>query len=281
MEQFENFLINQLPKIESFHPYFEKAVSHMLLAGGKRFRPHLLLSVVEGLEPLLIKSSLSVALAIEILHTYSLIHDDLPAMDNSPLRRGTPTIHTVWNEATAVLVGDGLNTLSFETIAKAPLRDDIKIKLIKILAESGGINGMVLGQAIDLEFENKNISLEQLKFLHINKTGKLIAGSLKMGAVISGRFDLEESLWNLGISLGLLFQIQDDILDSTSNEREAGKPVNWDSKKNSFVTVLGLERAIIEANLLADKIENELNKFEINLKNSLEKLLFKYLRRHN
>jgi farnesyl diphosphate synthase len=278
---FENYLKNNLPKAESFHPYFEKALAHMLLSGGKRFRPQLLLSVVDGIYPMFLQNAMPVALALEILHTYSLIHDDLPAMDNSPLRRGTPTIHTVWNDSTAILVGDGLNTLAFEIITKAPLRDDIKVKLIRNLSESGGINGMVLGQAIDLQFEKTPISLDQLKFLHIHKTGKLIASALKMGAIITDKSNLEEPLWNLGIELGLLFQIQDDILDVTSNELEAGKPINWDGNKNSFVNLLGLHNAKIEADKYAIKIESNLDIFEENLKNSLKNILSQYLKRHN
>jgi farnesyl diphosphate synthase len=182
---FEKFLHQNLIKVPSFHPYFEKAINDMLIAGGKRFRPMLLLKVVESYNPLLLEGAYYPALAIEILHTYSLIHDDLPAMDDATLRRNHPTLHTTYDEVTAILVGDGLNTYSFELLAKAPLSNDMKIELIKELSYNGGFGGMVLGQAIDCYFENKPLNLDEVKFLHIHKTAKLIAGSLKMGAIIS------------------------------------------------------------------------------------------------
>ncbi len=158
MERFEEYLKENLPKVDSFHPHYNSAISQMLLAGGKRFRPMLLLSVVEAYEPLLFESALAPALALEFLHTYSLIHDDLPAMDNAPLRRGFETIHITYDEATAILVGDALNSEAFYRISKAPLRDDIRVKLIELLARDGGTYGMVLGQAIDLYFENRELT---------------------------------------------------------------------------------------------------------------------------
>ena len=186
IENFEHYLLNNLPQSDSFHPTFEQALHQMLQAGGKRFRPMLLLSVVKAKNPLLLENSHSVALAIEFLHTYSLIHDDLPAMDNASLRRGKPTLHTSFDEVTAILVGDALNTHAFNILANSPLSAETKIELIKILSNDGGINGMIIGQAIDCFFEHKRLELDQIKFLHIHKTAKLIAASLKMGAVICG-----------------------------------------------------------------------------------------------
>ena len=138
MHRFEAYLEKNLPTVDSFHPHYENALATMLLAGGKRFRPMLLLSVVEAYEPLLFEASLAPALSLEFLHTYSLIHDDLPAMDNAPLRRGFETLHITYDEATAILVGDALNTEAFYRLAKASLRDDIKIKLVELLARDGG-----------------------------------------------------------------------------------------------------------------------------------------------
>jgi geranylgeranyl pyrophosphate synthase len=132
----------------------------MLLAGGKRFRPKLLLAVVRAYNPLLVENAKYAAFAVELIHTYSLIHDDLPAIDNASLRRGHPTLHTTYDETTAILVGDALNTYAFEILSKAPMHNDVKIELIKTLSEAAGPNGMVLGQAIDCYFENKELNLE-------------------------------------------------------------------------------------------------------------------------
>ena len=278
---FENYLISNLPKSETFHPYFEDALADMLKAGGKRFRPMLLLSVVKSNKTLLIPNSLPVSLGLEFLHTYSLIHDDLPAMDDADLRRGFQTLHKKYDEVTAILVGDALNTEAFNLISNASLSNDIKIDLIKCLSFNGGINGMIIGQAIDCYFENQKLELNQLEFLHIHKTARLIAASLKMGAIIC-EYDLEtqEKLYNFGIDLGLLFQIQDDIIDETCSEEEAGKTTKNDGNKNSFVNLLGLEGAIRSADELSSKCTNILETFDSNLKNSLEELLLKYINRH-
>ena len=266
MQNFENFLLENLPVSKSIHPIYEKALHKMLVAGGKRFRPALLLGVVGAYNTLMLDGARYAAYAIELLHTYSLIHDDLPAMDNSPLRRGEPTLHTVYDEATAILVGDALNTYAFEVLSNAPFSDNTKISLIRELASNGGLNGMVLGQAVDCYFENKPLLIEDVKILHTNKTAKLIAASLKMGAIIVGEESLGNKLYDFGIKLGLLFQIQDDILDVTQSSQEAGKLTGNDENKNSFVTLIGLNESIKEANILADELEEELNNFDENLK---------------
>ena len=280
MKNFEKFLLDNLPTSSSIHPTYEDALQEMLKAGGKRFRPALLLGVVKAYNPLMLESAMYGAYAVELLHTYSLIHDDLPAMDNSPLRRGHPTLHITFDEVTAILVGDALNTYSFELLSNAPFSDTTRVKLIRELAHNGGLNGMVLGQAIDCYFENKPLNVEDIKILHKNKTAKLIAASLKMGAIIVGRDDVADSLYDFGIKLGVLFQIQDDILDVTQSSEEAGKLTNNDEDKNSFVTILGLDKAMQEANELADELSDELESFDAELKNELLALLTKYINRH-
>ena len=281
MQRFEAYLEANLPRVETFHPHYNKALSAMLLAGGKRLRPMLLLCVVEAYEPLLFEGALAPALALEFLHTYSLIHDDLPAMDNAPLRRGFETLHTTYDEATAILSGDALNTEAFYQIAKAPLRDDVRIKLVELLARDGGTYGMVLGQSIDLHFENTPLSLEQIKVLHTNKTAKLIATSLLMGAVIVGlEKSKQEALYAFGIDLGLLFQIQDDIIDETQSEEEAGKTTGNDGAKNSFVNLMGLKKTIEEAETLAKNLEEKFNTFDEVLQHGLKDIIQKYLYRH-
>jgi len=281
LETFENYLNKNLPTSNTFHPIFEDALKDMLNAGGKRFRPMLLLTVVNAIEPLLVKNALPVSLGLEYLHTYSLIHDDLPSMDDADLRRGHPTLHKTYDEVTAILVGDALNTHSFNLIANASLSNDVKIDLIKILSHDGGIDGMIIGQAIDCYFENHTLELNQLEFLHIHKTAKLIAASLKMGAIIAGlSLDVQEKLYQFGIDIGLLFQIQDDIIDETATPEEAGKTTANDGAKNSFVNLLGLEGAIKSADDLSDKCFNDLAHFDESIQNNLNELLSKYLNRH-
>ncbi|MFK5938638.1 MAG: polyprenyl synthetase family protein [Sulfurimonas sp.] len=280
MKKFEQFLIEHLPTSKSIHPIYEDALQNMLVAGGKRFRPALLLGVVGAFNPLLLEGARHAAFAVELLHTYSLIHDDLPAMDDSPLRRGKPTLHVVFDEVTAILVGDALNTYSFEVLSNAPFSDATRVDLIRELASNGGLNGMVLGQAIDCYFENQPLKVEDIKVLHTNKTAKLIAASLKMGAIIVGKEDLGEKLYDFGIKLGLLFQIQDDILDVTQTSEEAGKLTNNDEDKNSFVTILGLDESMKQADELADELTQEMNSFDENLQSKLSSLLTRYINRH-
>jgi len=280
MQNFETFLLENLPTSKSIHPTYEKALGQMLIAGGKRFRPALLLGVVGAYNSLMLDGARHAAYAVELLHTYSLIHDDLPAMDDSPLRRGEPTLHVLYDEVTAILVGDALNTYSFEVLSQAPFSDYTRVKLIQELAKNGGLNGMVLGQAIDCYFENKPLNVADIKILHTNKTAKLIAASLKMGAIIVGREELGEKLYDFGIKLGLLFQIQDDILDVTQSSEEAGKLTNNDEDKNSFVTILGLDVAMSEANTLADELSNKMKSIDDNLRDEISPILTKYINRH-
>ncbi len=282
MQRFETYLAENLPEVPSFHPVYENALGDMLTAGGKRFRPMLLLNIVDAYEPMLYNSALPVAFALEMFHTYSLIHDDLPAMDDADLRRGHETLHKRYDEVTAILAGDALNTDAFLLIAKAPLREDVKIKLVELLARDGGSRGMVLGQAIDCYFENKPLDLEQIKTLHKNKTAKLIAVSLQMGAVIVGLDKkVQEALYAFGIDLGLLFQIQDDIIDETQSEEEAGKTTGNDADKNSFVNLLGLEKTVEEADTLAKDLQRRFEDFDEKLQTALQPLMNTYLHRHN
>ena len=279
LDGFELFLAQHVYKKESFHPHFEKAMVEMFEAGGKRFRPLLLLSVVDAYEPLLLKNSFHIATAIEMLHTYSLIHDDLPTFDDSPLRRGKPTLHVLYDEVTATLVGDALNTDSFLVIANAPFSDKVKIALIREFSKNSGSGGMVLGQAIDCFFEEKKLNIDQLKFLHIHKTAKLIAVSLKMGAIIVDLpISSQELLYNIGIKLGLLFQVQDDIIDATMSSDEAGKPTGNDSIKNSFTNLLGIDGAIKEKNILLKELFNDIQKLDKKLSSKLENIINGYFK---
>ncbi len=279
LNDFEIFLQDNLPQAESFHPHYQKALTEMFRAGGKRFRPQLLLEVTNTYTPLLVPAANYVAAAIEMLHTYSLIHDDLPTFDDADLRRGQPTLHITYDQVTATLVGDALNSHSFYMIANAPLSSDVKIALIKELATNGGAEGMVLGQAIDCYFEKSRLTLDELTFLHLNKTAKLIAASLKMGAIIS---DLDaqkqELLYEIGLKIGLLFQIQDDIIDATLSSEEAGKPTQNDTVKNSFTNLLGVQGAKEEKAKLIVEIEKMLEDVDPSLKEGLNNMIAYYLK---
>ncbi len=280
LEIFEQFLKANLPKTKSFHPHFDQAFGEMLDVGGKRFRPLLLLSVVKNTQPLLIDNALHVALALEMIHTYSLIHDDLPCMDNADLRRGHPTLHVSYDETTAVLMGDALNTHAFYVIANAPLSAAIKVKLISILSGDAGLYGMILGQAIDCFFEDKHLNIDELTFLHVHKTAKLIAASLLMGAVICEMKKADqETLYGFGLKLGLLFQVQDDIIDATLSKEEAGKPTGNDGHKNSFVNLLGLEGAKSEKQKLVNELELNLTKLDEPLRQTLQDIINTYFKK--
>lgn len=275
LNKFEEFIKRELFSPTSFHPHFNAAYKKMFEAGGKRFRPLLLLSVVKSINPLLLNQAMHAALALEMIHTYSLIHDDLPSMDNSELRRGEPTLHVTYNETTAILVGDALNTDAFLMIADMSIDDKTKVELIKTLSFNAGSFGMVLGQAIDCEFENIKLNESELSNLHINKTGKLIASALKMGAIV---VNLDKAttdrLYEFGLDLGLLFQINDDIIDATQSSFEAGKTTNSDTNKNSYVNLHGLKKAEeLKANMII-KLNDALLSFEnIALREELKNIL--------
>ena len=274
---FEQYLTQNNPKIPSFHPYFEMALWEMVLNGGKRFRPKLLLSVVAGYAPKSLEKAFPIALALEILHTYSLIHDDLPAMDNAPLRRGCETLHKKYDEVGAILAGDGLNTHAFYCIATSKFKPKVKAKLVESLSYNGGVYGMVLGQALDCYFERQTLPLEQLKTIHINKTAKLIAAALEMGGIIAEcDKKTRKSLYNLGLDLGLFFQIRDDIIDLTQSEQEAGKPTHNDSVKNSYVNLLGIAGAKNEAKAMQDSILVQLGALNKTANIYLNQLLHSY-----
>lgn len=228
-----------------------KAARYSLMSGGKRIRPILTLATVEALggdE----KIALVPACALEMVHTYSMIHDDLPSMDNDDFRRGKPTLHKMYPESHAILAGDFLLTQAFETLASAPhLSSSQKVELIKILAQSAGSDGMVGGQIMDLEAEGKAINLETLQWIHHYKTGRMITASILFGGILANAKPMElECLKQFGEKVGLAFQIVDDILDVTASEQKHGKAIASDhlNDKATYVALLGLEGAKTEAN---------------------------------
>lgn len=277
MQEFEDFIVASAPKVESFHLHYQKALWEMLLAGGKRFRPALCLCVVDSIAPQMLKNAFIPALALEALHTYSLIHDDLPCMDNSPLRRGYPTLHTTYDETLALLVGDALNTYTFELLSTAKLDPQSKIALIYELSHNAGFSGMVLGQVLDCAFENTTISLEQLKMIHQNKTLKLIATSLRFGAIIGNASDeIRQCLDRFGEVLGLFFQVRDDLLDVLGDTLIEGKTLHNDEGKNTYVNLLGIEGAKKECDELIESMHALLTTLPKNLATNLLGLIEPY-----
>ena len=266
---------------EDLKPFnLHKAMRYSIFAGGKRIRPAILLASAKACGGS-IDRALPLASAVECIHTYSLIHDDLPSIDNATLRRNHATLHCKYDEVCAILVGDALNTYSFYLLSQTRFAPDIKIKLIECLGYNGGINGMILGQALDCKFEKETLTQEQLNFVHIHKTAKLIAASLKMGAIIANlTMEAQNVLYDFGLKLGLYFQIRDDIIDSIQDESESGKTVHNDKNKNSYVNLLGLHKAQEtlqeHRKLLQTDLQNFKNFHLMDIQHNLEDLLCPY-----
>ena len=222
------------------------AMRYSVVDGGKRIRPILVYLTAEALGADLSLAD-KPAVALELIHAYSLVHDDLPAMDNDDFRRGKPSCHKQFDEATAILAGDALQTLAFQVIADAyELSATIRIALIPELAKAIGAEGMVSGQALDLSHENNDVDLEELKHMHELKTGALITSSIRFGGLVAKADKTKLALiTDFGNALGLAFQIRDDILDATGNESDIGKPTGSDEerRKSTYVTALGLKEA--------------------------------------
>ena len=248
-KQAEEILQKYLPaKEEAYQKTVMDAMHYSAMAGGKRLRPVLMKECFilfggtgEIIEPFMA--------AIEMIHTYSLIHDDLPAMDNDEYRRGRKTTHVVYGEAMAILAGDALLNYAFETAASAFVLDEGNPaigKAFMILASKAGVYGMIGGQVLDVESEGKEIDADTLKFIHIHKTSALLESAMLIGAVLAGASEQQQRTVELAArELGLAFQIRDDILDVTGNTDELGKPVGSDEKnhKNTYVALEGLEKA--------------------------------------
>ncbi|MFC4324034.1 polyprenyl synthetase family protein [Litchfieldia salsa] len=253
-----HYLSSQKQKIEQVLPLYidhlqapsilKDAMNYSLEAGGKRIRPLLLLSTLKAFNKEE-EMGLPVACAIEMIHTYSLIHDDLPSMDNDNLRRGKPTNHIIFGEANAILAGDGLLTYSFQLIAdmnEELVPPSTKLKLITELAKAAGAEGMVGGQVADIEGEGQALTLPELEYIHKHKTGKLLAYSIMAGGIMANASaEKLEMLESFALHLGLAFQIRDDILDIEGSEEAIGKPVGSDATnhKNTYPSLLTMSGA--------------------------------------
>lgn len=237
----------------------KEAMLYSLLAGGKRIRPNLLYEVVKGygMEETVADDF---ACSLEMIHTYSLIHDDLPAMDNDDLRRGRPTCHKQFDEATAILAGDGLLTEAFHIASNSAIDADKVVKGIRILSAMAGASGMVYGQILDMN-EEENSTWSDIQKVHNYKTGCLLSAPLMIGAVIANKDENVINTWHdIGIQLGLAFQIQDDILDVELSAEEFGKS-NSDERNDKItsVTILGIEKA---RSFMNELYENAINQIE-------------------
>lgn len=222
------------------------SMTYSLLAGGKRLRPSLTLATVEMLGGMVDQSVMKAACALELLHTYSLIHDDLPAMDNDPLRRGKATNHVRFGAGMATLAGDGLLTLAFQWLSENGLPVVTRLRLVQALSEAAGPAGMVAGQARDIHYTGTKLPLDQLRYLHRQKTGALLRYAVMAGGIITNQSQpIMDALAAFGARFGLAFQIYDDILDVTSTPEQLGKATHKDAgeNKNTYPSLLGLDGA--------------------------------------
>lgn len=239
-----------------------EAVLYSIHAGGKRIRPYLLLEVLESLQVPITLAHAQVAAALEMIHTGSLIHDDLPAMDDDDFRRGRLTNHKKFGEALAILAGDALFLDPYALIAQADLPNAIKVDLIASLSLSSGSMGMVAGQVLDMEGEGKHLNLEELQTIHANKTGKLLAFPFQAAGVIAGLDEnLQKQLKTVGELIGLAFQVRDDILDVTASFEEIGKTPQKDlqAEKSTYPALLGLDEAKVFCNRTLDQANEKLD----------------------
>ena len=249
IKEIESILQSALPAKEGYQALIMEAMEYNLMAGGKRLRPMLMQETYElfGGKEKVIEPFMA---AIEMIHTYSLVHDDLPAMDNDDYRRGRKTTHVVYGEAMGILAGDALLNYAFETAASAfssyPEKSLEIGKALQVLSKKAGVFGMIGGQVVDVMSEGKSISKEVLDFIHELKTAALMECSMMIGAVLAGADESEvQKVEKIAKNVGLAFQIQDDILDVTSTVEVLGKPVLSDEKneKTTYVTLVGLEQA--------------------------------------
>ncbi|RDY28734.1 polyprenyl synthetase family protein [Romboutsia weinsteinii] len=262
----ETLLKEYMPKEEGYQKTVIEAMNYSLKAGGKRLRPILTLEackIVGGNE----EDAIPFAMAIEMIHTYSLIHDDLPALDNDDLRRGRSTNHKVYGDAMAILAGDGLLNYAFEVMLSNSLNKENPAKYLKAIneiASSAGIYGMIGGQVVDVESEDKQIEKEKLDFIHLNKTAAIMVGCMRAGAIIGDANEEQlQEITTYAKDIGLSFQIVDDILDIVGDEAKLGKHVGSDieNNKSTYPSLLGLE----ESKKIAHDLINE-------AKMSIEKL---------
>lgn len=255
----EEILAEYLPKKEGYQKVIMEAMEYSVTAGGKRIRPMMMKEVYElfGGEGKIVEPFMA---ALEMIHTYSLVHDDLPAMDNDEYRRGKKTTHVVYGEAMGILAGDALLNYAFETAVKAfeiaPEKSLQIGKALKVLGKKAGIYGMIGGQVVDVAAAGNAVDKDMLDFIYKLKTGALIESAMMIGAILAGANDEEvKTMERIATDVGVAFQIQDDILDVTSTMEELGKPIHSDEKneKTTYVTIKGIEEASKDVEMLSEE----------------------------
>ena len=277
----EDFLQQALPHEPSIAPHLLEAMRYVVGGGGKRLRPALVVATATSLGEHR-EIALAPAAAVEFLHSYSLVHDDLPAMDDDAIRRGRPTCHLAFDEATAILVGDALQALAFELVASAPQLDEVsRLQITALLADAAGWRNMVAGQALDIKETGKqDLDIETLDGLHAAKTGALFRTSVQFGCIAAGHADDDSfvSLSRFGDVIGLAYQITDDILDVIGTTDSLGKPAGSDTrqKKTTYPALIGLDESRQAAYQLYEESMDTLSRLELDnspLASLLEKII--------
>lgn len=261
----KNRINELLPEIDSGYSAVNSAARYSLLLGGKRIRPALVLLFCELCKGKK-ETALDFAVALEMVHTYSLIHDDLPCMDNDDMRRGKPSCHKEFGEDIALLAGDTLLTESFSVIANSDISDNKKVKAVSLLSKYAGLHGMIGGQVMDLDFEKNPPDITALSDMYSKKTAALLICAAKLGIIAAGENDEDKfkAAEEFGYNLGLAFQVIDDILDCTADEKLLGKPLGSDEKnqKTTFVTLYGIEKSRSLASQMTEKALSALDSFD-------------------
>ncbi len=279
IQEIENIITSYLPKEEGLQKTVIEAMNYSVLAGGKRLRPMLMQETYKlfGGSGEIIKPFMT---ALEMIHTYSLVHDDLPALDNDEYRRGKKTTHKAFGEAMGILAGDALLNYAFEIATDVLVinPDEKTARAINILAKKSGIYGMIGGQIADIEYEGKKAGIDVVEFIHRLKCGALIEAAMMIGAVLAGATEEEcEKIEQIAADIGYAFQIQDDILDVTSSTEVIGKPVGSDDKneKSTYVSIKGLEQAKMDVMNMSERAVNTLK--TLSYENMFLEDLIKYL----
>jgi len=264
-KKIDRALERYLPKEKTRPPTIHKAMRYSLFAGGKRLRPILCLAAAETCGGK-IDNALPLACALECIHTYSLVHDDLPSMDNDDFRRGRPTCHKVFGDGIAVLAGDALLTIAFEIVSRVKFSPRYNLSiLLREIAVAAGSRKLIAGQVADLEAEGRNIDMMGLRYIHENKTAAILTTSVRLGAMSAGANPKDlDAITKFGRALGLAFQIIDDILDVTQTREKLGKSAGKDAaaKKATYPAVIGLKKSRLEAKRLTRRAHNALSIFD-------------------
>jgi len=254
-----------LPPASQFPPSIHQAMRHSVFAGGKRLRPILCMEAAQMIAGCVPDGIEELGAALEMLHTYSLIHDDLPALDNDDLRRGRPTCHKAFGEATAILAGDALQTYAYEVLAKLQCPADARVAIIAEIAHATGtIGGMIGGQVMDLEAEHVHPDVQTLEYIHRSKTGALLTASVVTGGMYAGASEAQiQSLRDFGQNIGLAFQIVDDVLDVTQTSEQLGKTAGKDTahEKATYPVLFGIEASLKKADELVARADAALDQF--------------------